>query len=88
MKQNIFLILIMLLSCFSCNAQQRDTLFYSSPEEAAKGFRKTPTRYRGPDKIKRPVVVDAAGFAYAIYGTCERGFFREPLTPEVVAVAN
>lgn len=86
MKAVLIFLFVLLAIC--CHGQTRDTVFYSSAEEAAKGFIKVQTRFRGPDGIKRPVVRDSDGNAFAIYATCERGFYRVHLNPETVAAAD
>lgn len=86
MKAVLIFLFVLLAIC--CHGQTRDTVFYSSAEEAAKGFTKVPTRYRDQSGRKMPVVRDQSGNVFAIYATCERGFYRVHLNPEAVAAAD
>jgi len=88
MKHLTFTALLFILLS-SASAQTRDTLYYSSDEEAAKGFRKVRTKYRDEDGRQYPVVYNPANLAtYYVAYTCRRGYFRVLLDKGTTASAD
>ena len=87
MTQNVFIVLMLLLSCFSCNAQsQPDTLqTYSTEAAACFGYQKSMARMKDATGQSRAIVIDNAGRVFMIVQTCKRGYYREPVPPATVA---
>jgi len=85
MKQNLFIVLLMLLCCFA-GAQTPDTVqTYSTEAAACKGFEKSAARDRDQSGQSFAVVTDAAGNVFVIAYSCKRGYFRRPMESAAVA---
>ena len=90
MKQTFFIVLLMLLCCFSCGAQvSRDSIQYYSTEKAAcVGFEKSPARYRDQSGQSFAVVSDPSSNVYYVAYSCRRGYWREPMDKPTIAKAD
>jgi len=89
MKQNIFIILLMLLCCFARAQTTPDTLqTYSTEKAACFGFEKSPARFRDQSGQSRAVIVDKTGNVYYVAYTCLRGYYRQPMPAPAVVAAD
>jgi len=85
MKQNLFIVILMLLCCFA-GAQTADTVqTYATENAACVGFEKSAARYRDKSGQSFAVVTDAAGTVFLIAYSCKRGYFRQPMESAAVA---